>query len=277
VQFSIITPSFRNSEWLKLCIPSVADQEVSHEHIVHDSCSDDGTLDWLPQDKRVTAIIEKDKGMYDAVNRGFKRSKGEILAYINCDEQYTPGALKAVWDFFQKNPDVEMVFADTIVVEADGSFRCFRKVQAPYKYYTWVSGNLCVLTSSIFFRRSVVDQKGLYFDTKYRDLGDQDWIMRCLGKNVKMATFRFFTSTFTETGANMNLQANARREKKEFFETAPAWARKLRPLFIAHHRLRRWMEGAYTHPPFSYSIYTKPSPTQRVTFQVDKPTGRWVR
>src|SRR5688572_33122025 len=84
---SVITPSFRNSRWLKLCIASVADQDIDHEHIVQDSCSDDGTQDWLPHDKRVKAFIEKDKGMYDAVNRGLRRATGEILSYINCDEQ----------------------------------------------------------------------------------------------------------------------------------------------------------------------------------------------
>jgi len=88
MNFSIITPSFRGSAWLKLCIASVADQSsVTLEHIVQDSCSDDDTKNWLPNDRRVKAFIEKDSGMYDAVNRGFKRAQGDILAYLNCDEQ----------------------------------------------------------------------------------------------------------------------------------------------------------------------------------------------
>ena len=101
MKFSIITPSFRNSAWLKLCIASIADQsEVEFEHIVQDSCSDDDTKNWLPNETRVKAFIEKDSGMYDAVNRGFRRAQGDILAYLNCDEQYLPGALKMVGDFF---------------------------------------------------------------------------------------------------------------------------------------------------------------------------------
>src|SRR3954468_9321875 len=92
MKFTIVTPSFRNSEWLKLCIPSVADQGVAHEHIVQDAGSDDGTLEWLPQDTRVAAFVEKDRGMYDAVNRGYRRGTGDIFAYLNCDEQYLPGA-----------------------------------------------------------------------------------------------------------------------------------------------------------------------------------------
>src|SRR5579871_6498617 len=59
VRFSIITPSFRNSTWLKLCIASVADQGVELEHIIQDAGSDDGTLDWLPHDPRVKAFVEK--------------------------------------------------------------------------------------------------------------------------------------------------------------------------------------------------------------------------
>src|ERR1017187_4789896 len=101
MKFSIITLSFCNSPWLKLCIVSVGDQaSVEPEHIVQDSCSDDDTQDWLPHDRRVKAFIEKDGGTYDAVNRRYRRATGDILAYLNCDEQYLPGALAAVEKFF---------------------------------------------------------------------------------------------------------------------------------------------------------------------------------
>src|SRR6478672_1877554 len=86
VFFSVITPSFRSSDWLKLCIASVADQSVGHEHIVQDAGSDDGTLDWLPRDPRAKVFVEKDQGMYDAINRGLRRASGDILAYLNRDE-----------------------------------------------------------------------------------------------------------------------------------------------------------------------------------------------
>ena len=82
MRFSIITPSFRNAEWLKLCVASVADQAVDLEHIIQDCCSDDGTREWLAGEPRVKAFIEKDGGMYDAVNRGLRRATGDIVAYI---------------------------------------------------------------------------------------------------------------------------------------------------------------------------------------------------
>src|SRR5258708_6486422 len=115
-QFSIITPSFRSSQWLRLCIASVADQGVSLEHIVQDAGSDDGTLDWLPSDKRVTSFIEKDAGMYDAVNRGLRRAKGQLLAYLNCDEQYLPGGLRKVAEYFDNHPETEILFANLVAI-----------------------------------------------------------------------------------------------------------------------------------------------------------------
>ena len=83
MKFSIVTLSFRNSDWLRFCIASVADQQgVEHEHIVQDFCSAVGTQDWLPLDTRVKALIEKDQGMYDAVNRGFRRATGYSSAEL---------------------------------------------------------------------------------------------------------------------------------------------------------------------------------------------------
>src|ERR1019366_8488995 len=131
--FSIITPSFCQSRWLKLCIASVADQkEVELEHIVQDACSDDGTLDWLPYDKRVRAFIEKDDGMYDAVNKGFLRAQGDILAYLNCDEQYLPGGLKAVLDFFEAHPSIEVALAGSIVIDSTRKYICHKPSLVPH-------------------------------------------------------------------------------------------------------------------------------------------------
>jgi glycosyltransferase involved in cell wall biosynthesis len=276
VQFSIITPSFRASHWLKLCIPSVADQGVELEHIVQDSVSDDGTMEWLPQDRRVKAFFEKDRGMYDAVNRGLRKAKGEILAYINCDEQYLPGALKAVAAFFDKHPKVELVFADALVVNEDGSFNCFRKVQIPWESHARMSA-LCTLTCSMFFRRSLIDERQLFFDERYRDLGDVDWVVRALRQRVPIKIMRHYTSIFTETGENMNLKPNAMRERVEFSSQAPWWVRKSTPLINKAYQVSRLLQGGYFEKPLSYSIYSKKSPDKRITFDVPKPTPFWNR
>lgn len=274
MNFSITTPSFRNSKWLKLCIASVADQQgATFEHIVQDSCSDDGTLDWLPQDNRVQAFIEKDKGMYDAVNRGFKRSQGEILAYLNCDEQYLPGALKKVYDYFQAHPKLDVVLSDTIIVDDNGDYFCHRPSLTPLKHHLWV--RFSVLTCAVFVRRRVVADCGLYFDTKWRDLGDMFWLRELVNRGMRMGVLRQFTSVFTETGENMNLKPNALREKEEKVRMTPGWVKRASPAIILYHRLRMLASGAYFQKPFDYSLYTLASPARRVSYPVAKPTALW--
>ena len=274
MKVSIVTPSFRNSDWLKLCVASVADQtSVEVEHIVQDSQSDDGTQDWLPQDKRVKAYIEKDQGMYDAVNRGWKRADGQILAYLNCDEQYLPGGLQAVEQHFRLHPQTDVLFADTVVVNKQGEYICSRKSLVPWKNLMWVYNP--VITSSIFIHRRVLDQHGLFFDTQWRDVGDKLWNVEMVRRGLKMAVLRRFTSAFTDTGENMNLKPNAVRETKAVREMAPAWVQRFYPQLFQLHRLRRLAHGLFWEKPFTYSIYTLASKDRRVDFQVTKPTSIW--
>jgi glycosyltransferase involved in cell wall biosynthesis len=278
MQFSIITPSFRSSQWLKLCIASVADQQgVRFEHIVQDSCSDDSTQDWLPKDPRVKAFIEKDSGMYDAVNRGYRKAQGDILAYINCDEQYLPGALKKVGDYFEKHPDVDILFSDCIVVDGKGDYLCERRALTPQLLHTWISGNLSFLTAATFLRRQVIEKHQLWFNAALRDIGDGDWAVRVVKARLRTAVLPEFTSIFTETGQNMNLGSNALRERTEFMKSAPSWMKTVRPIVLTHFRIRRWLAGHYHCRPHDYAIYTLRSPDQRKTFQVANPTFRWVR
>jgi len=267
MQFSIITPSFRSSDWLKLCVASVADQGVEVEHIVQDSCSDDGTQDWLPRDPRVKAFIEKDGGMYDAVNRGLRRAGGEILAYLNADEQYLPDALAAVGRCFAAHPEAEVIFGDVIVVDAAGRWLGSRQAGLPRKYHTWVSDTMSVASCGMFFRRSLIQKRGLFFDEGFKDLGDVAWVLALIERRVPMRLLGEFTSVFTETGQNMGQRANARQERAELVAAAPAWARRARPLFVFQHRLRRLLAGHYFQKPARYSLYTLTSPAARVTME----------
>ena len=271
---SIITPSFRNSAWLKLCIASVADQSgVQVEHIVQDSCSDDGTPEWLAGDPRVKAFIEKDSGMYDAVNRGYRRATGEILAYLNCDEQYLPGALKFVHDYFAQHPEVDVLLAGSVVVDGEGKYICHRHSLVPNRLHVW--HRFPVLTSAIFLRRRVIHERGLFFDTRWRDLGDFHWVLSLLKNQVPMGVSAGFTSSFADTGENMNLKPNAIREKAATDLMRPGWLRFFKPLWVLHHRLRRLAAGHFSMNPTSYDIYTLKTPGVRTHFAVPKPTAVW--
>lgn len=274
MRVSIVTPSFRNSDWLKLCIASVADQGGDVEHLVQDGGSDDGTLDWLPHDSRVRAFVEKDAGMYDAINRGLRRASGDILGYLNCDEQYLPGALDAVREFFAAHPEVDMVFGDVVVVDAQGDYLFHRKMVPPQLAHTWVC-HLSTLTCATFFRRRLLTEMNLYFDPAWRAIGDGVWMVGALQRGVRMAALHRFTSTFANTGGNLSLNPKAHAEAQRFAAQAPAWMRVTKPFLKVQHRLRRWAAGVYSQAPFDYALFTPASPAQRVTHHVSAPTGRW--
>jgi len=271
---SVITPSFRNSRWLKLCIPSVADQQgVEVEHIIQDACSDDGTQDWLPQDRRVKAFIEKDAGMYDAINRGWQRANGDVLAQLNCDEQYLPGALEAVAGYFQEHPETDILIADTVIVDAGGQFICCRKCIEPLPVLIWLYNP--TITSSLFLHRRVIEKHQLLFDTRWRDLGDIFWMIEAVERRMKFAVLRQFTSVFADTGENMNLKPNARREAQLKAQLTPGWIRRARWPLIQLNRTRNMLRGVYRQQPFSYHLYTEASPDRRVEIQVNNPVCRW--
>ncbi len=251
----------------------MADQDLEVEHIVQDGCSDDGTAEWLARNERVNSHVENDRGMYDAINKGLKRAHGDILAYLNCDEQYLPGALVAVRDYFEAHPGLEVVFADAIAVNREGEYLWHRKALVPLELHSSVYP-LSVLTCATFFRRSIVE-RGFIFDPAWRICGDSVWILSLIRAGVRMGVLRRFTSVFTHTGSNLSLDPKARVEGARLRATAPWFARAFGPLILAHHRLRRLFGGVYYQKPFTYRLYTHARPDKRVTKSADHPTFRW--
>ena len=274
---SVITPSFQQVDWLRLAVKSVADQEKKEfelEHIVQDSCSSDGTEQFLRSQPELRAFVEKDTGMYDAINRGLGRSKGEIVCYLNCDEQYLPGALARVAEYFEQNPDTDMLFAGLIVVDGHGNYVCSRKVLPPLKTHTRLC-HLSTFTCSTFFRRRIFEQLGLFFDPSWKAVGDAEWILRCLESGIRMASIQDFTSVFADMDSNLGTSAEGESERSRLRDFAPSWQHLFTPLVTAHHRLRRWVGGVYRQFPFSYAIYTQQSPQIRSAFTVSSPTTIW--
>lgn len=263
MRFSIVTPSFRNSDWLKLCIASVADQAgVDVEHIVQDGGSDDGTQDWLPGDPRVRAFIEKDAGMYDAIDRGIGRATGEIVAYLNCDEQYLPGTLATVADYFDRHPDVDVVFGDAILVNDQGDALSYRRIVTPTAGHTRLD-HLGTLSCAMFFRRGIVAE-GFAFASAYRVIGDAVFVWSLLRAGKRMAALAEPLSVFTFTGSNLGQSAQGAAEEQRWRSGAGAAGSVLRPLVILQHRVRKWLAGAYRQRKVDYEIYTRSSPEKRV-------------
>jgi len=267
MHFTIVTPSYRQSESLRRCIASVADQDIEHEHIVHDACSDDGTLDWLPRDPRVIPVVAGDEGMYDAINRGFRRARGDVLAWLNSDEQYLPGALWRVWDFFERHPEVDMVLGDVLVTRPDGAWAGTRPALIPRWPHTRVGPSLSYLTAGAFIRRRAFEERELWFAPEMQRDGDREWTLRVIRSGVRIALLGEFTSVLTESPTSP--PAQTQRDLTAFARQAPWWARLLRPAVVLHHHLRGLARASRVTLPVEYSLYTPDSPDQRRAFRTD--------
>ena len=297
MRFTIVTPSFNQLDWLELCIASVADQQGVEfvEHIVQDA----GTpgiaefarrlgADFYRDGEKVgkcdgeklnsggyslTIYSEKDAGMYDAVNRGLRKASGEICAYLNCDEQYLPGTLCWVADFFGKAGNVEVLFGDVITVAPSGEALCHRRASLPHPWHVMVA-QLPIFTAATFFRSEIV-KKGLLFPDGWRDLGDAVWAIELHRRAVRCCVGRRFFSTFTYTGENMNLQPNARAERVRLADSAP-WVAKIFSMpIIWAHRILKWFSGAYQREDLSYEIWCGGSRNQRTRFDCNGLSWTW--
>jgi glycosyltransferase involved in cell wall biosynthesis len=265
-EFSIVTASFGQLPWLRLCIASVADQSgPAREHLIQDGGSGPELQDVIYGRPHLSCVQEPDSGMYDALNRGFRRARGKFVAWLNCDEQYLPGVLEKVVSFFDRHPDIDVVYGDALLLDLHGRPLSYRRVVTPERNHTRLD-HLGTLSCATFFRRSIID-RGFLFDPRWRSIGDAVWIESLLHAGIPMATIRQPLAVYTFTGKNLSASARASSEMAVWREQSDSLARRLHAATILKHRLRKLLAGAYRKRAVSYSIYTSKSPTARVLFE----------
>lgn len=177
---SVITPSFNQAEFIEQTIESVLAQGYSNfEHIVMDGGSTDGTIEILKRYSHLNWVSEKDRGQSHALNKGLRRAKGEIIAWINSDDWYEPGAFELVANFFLQNPDANVVMGDCNLTDKAG--RVFDVVvNHPRSFEDMLQyrvGRSIPTQPAIFFRRSLLDRCG-YVDESLHFTMDYDLWLR---------------------------------------------------------------------------------------------------
>jgi glycosyltransferase involved in cell wall biosynthesis len=151
---SVITPSFNQARYLEATIQSVIGQDYPRiEYIIVDGGSTDGSVDVIKkyQDKLSWWVSEKDKGQTDAINKGFNRAKGEILAWINSDDTYNPGAVGEAVKYLVNHPEVALVYADcNFIDEEDRIIGKFNSAQTDIRRLR--RGYVHIPQQTMFFR-----------------------------------------------------------------------------------------------------------------------------
>lgn len=168
---SIVTPSYNQAQFIKDTLDSVRNQTYDHvEHVVMDGGSDDGTVEILEKyeeydDYDLRWVSESDDGQSDAINRGFKRADGDIVAWLNSDDVYFDvGVLRRVIEYFQRY-DEDIIYGDLAYLNKDSTIEAidvrpsFDATKLPYR--------ILIGQPATFFRDEVVAEEKLRVDLHF--------------------------------------------------------------------------------------------------------------
>jgi PAS domain-containing protein len=286
--FSIITPSYGQLDWLEICIASVRDQidgtsaKLRIEHLVEDGGS--AGIEKFAEKARSSGCAEptscnlriqsaNDAGMYDAINRGFLHASGKIVAWLNCDEQYLPGTLEKVADFFEAHPDVDVVFGDALLADRNGSILSYRRAVLPERLHTQLA-HLNTLSCAMFFRRGLIE-RGFLLDENSKAVADAKWVAALLDAKIRMAVLPEPLSVFVMTQANLGQTSLARLESIQWRKDRGMLCGLVRGPAIVVHRLRKFLAGAYLPRTVRTSFYRLGHPEQRVSSGTDRASHEW--
>lgn len=175
---SIITPSFNQANFLEETIVSVLNQDYpAIEYIVIDGGSTDASIDIIKKyaDNISFWVSEPDRGQTDAINKGFAKAKGEILAWLNSDDTYEPNAVSQAVAFLDTHPQVGMVYGDAnLIDEQNQILGKFPARQTDYQKL--LRGYVHIPQQSAFFRAHLWQQVGPLDPTFYFAMDYDLWV-----------------------------------------------------------------------------------------------------
>jgi glycosyltransferase involved in cell wall biosynthesis len=212
---SIITPSYNQGAFIEKTILSVLMQDYSDlEYIVVDGGSTDDTIEILKKySNRIKWVSEPDRGQADAVNKGFKMAKGEILGWINSDDTYNPGALNTVVGHFSKNPEIVMVYGDAYFIDRDGN----NKGKYPTEQFSLkrLADTCFICQPTVFMRAEVFNEIGM-LDTNLHTCLDYDYWIR-IGRHYPEKMIADLTGVYL-ANSRMYDENKTIRMRREFFK-----------------------------------------------------------
>jgi glycosyltransferase involved in cell wall biosynthesis len=177
---SVITPARNMASYLPYTLDSVAALGIPHEHVVVDGASDDGTVELLERrdDPDLRWISEPDSGQTEAVNKGLRLAKGDLLAWVNADDAYIPGAVDRALDQLLRDPEVGAIFGAVNYVDERGEV--FRTLVPPrFSWRKYLYFGAFVTTPTIIWRRELLE-RAPSLDERYKDAADYDFFLRLL-------------------------------------------------------------------------------------------------
>lgn len=175
---SIVTPSYNQARFLEATIQSVLGQDYPNlEYLIVDGGSTDGSREIIERYAARLAwwVSERDQGQTDAINKGFARARGEILAWLNSDDTYQPQAVTQAVAFLQQHPQVGLVYGDANLIDEAGQvIGKFPARQTDYRRLK--RGYVHIPQQAAFFRASLWRQVGPLDPTFYFAMDYDLWV-----------------------------------------------------------------------------------------------------
>ncbi len=269
---SIITPSYNQASYLEQTITSVLTQDYPHiEYIVVDGASTDDSIDIIQKYKNKLAywVSEKDSGQADAINKGFARATGDIVAWLNSDDYYLAGAVSAAVKVLDENSDVVLVYGNMLAVDERG--KTFNTLN--YKQLTLedLLSFQIIGQPAVFMRRSALQKIGGLDPTFHFLLDHHLWIRLAQQGKILHVDQIWAAARYHAEAKNRAKAAEFGREAFRILDyaaqdenLAPVLAKVNRRAQASAHRvdarylldgrqhaaaLSAWVKALFIHPP----------------------------
>jgi glycosyltransferase involved in cell wall biosynthesis/SAM-dependent methyltransferase len=190
-KISIVTPSYNQGEFIERTVRSVLLQRYPDlEYILMDGGSTDDTIERLQpyKDKFAYFVSERDEGQADAIAKGFARSSGEIMAYLNSDDLLAPDALHFVARFFQENPSIDWIYSHRCTID-DRDRVIWYWILPPHQSFLMRRWDY-IPQETCFWRRSLFEKTG-NIDRSYKFAMDYDLFVRFMNNGHGRRLNRF--------------------------------------------------------------------------------------
>ncbi len=210
-KISIITVVYNGQQLIERTVKSVFNQTYTNtEYLIIDGASKDNTLSVIkPYNSRITKIVsEKDKGIYDAMNKGLQLATGDYVLFLNAgDELFSSSTLEEVFNT-QNNADA--YYGNTAVTNESGEQLGDRRL-APPEQLTWKSlkHGMCVSHQSFIAKRTLCSN----YNPEYQISADFDWVINVLKKSKNVVNTHTYISKFLEGGASKQRQIQGLKER----------------------------------------------------------------